>query len=861
MVHYTFEEYRSNSYEAQRIYRERYPLRQVPNVRTFIDVHRRLREDGCFRKPKLNSGVSRTRRTVRNEETVLRMVENNPRTSTRKTSSANKPALIMKCDNKTTTIHKDVVIIGNGPSGIALSYMLAGNIPYVTSNDHPDEMLSARLALSVGQSLINEDLEFLSSGLEGRSTNPVSLLLDSLTHPCADIGLEIEPLIEWRKKGTEIDHIVFGKGPPGGSWHTMDPHILTLSLGTWMSLPGYKYTTRDTTDKRAFAHNVARYYEQYVKETGLTKYFANGTIVTNITELEDSRESAEKQQHECFAKIDEQMEVEEISKPLDLKQAGCPITNALNFLLSRGQRRLKIDRCCKRKLAEAECKLKEEKEKNELGKNRFKKMNLNCDRNRSVSFSCDYDSLKRANGSVYSTSFSGEHATFFNFLRNSCSLDSSRLFKKVPEDVLPLTSSDCDPTTSKAQQVAEKPKASANTKPRWLIEVLDIKTKTVTSYTCNSLVLANGASDLPNRLMICNEKKDPNWLLHDVRSLEIELDLYLQQNTGEPDPVLIVGAGLSAADAIIATRGKNVPVLHMFRNKYRDLNKQLPENMYPEYHKFNELRKYCIQNKLPHRALRKYELEEIIKDHLFRQTFISEFNFDDDVIQKPRQRKQGIHNKRKDLDELPQLIEPDEDNQDDINLVMETLDENANSSDPITGQSQQRIYNQKEKRRKARIKFNKFCNSWLKMEEFQKWITKSKNTKKGHELAFCQLCHCDITAHKTDLVRHSKSEKHILNERQVASNEKVKNITFFSEDDSVKRAEIKLAAFLASNNLPFIMMDTLSPLCSNLFPDSKIASKLAIRRTKSTMVVRHCLGEVFQKNLIDILRVPGTFFP
>ncbi|KAI4472049.1 oligopeptide transporter-related [Holotrichia oblita] len=100
MVHYTFEEYgdmimcygeaRSNSYEAQRIYRERYPLRQVPNVRTFIDVHRRSREDGCFRKPKLNSGVSRTRRTVRNEETVLRMVENNPKTSTRKTSSASR---------------------------------------------------------------------------------------------------------------------------------------------------------------------------------------------------------------------------------------------------------------------------------------------------------------------------------------------------------------------------------------------------------------------------------------------------------------------------------------------------------------------------------------------------------------------------------------------------------------------------------------------------------------------------------------------------------------------------------------------------------------------------------------------------
>ncbi|VEN45001.1 unnamed protein product, partial [Callosobruchus maculatus] len=64
------------------IYRKRYPLRQVPNVRTLIDVHRRLGEDGCFRKPKLNSGVSRTSRTLRNEETVLRIVENNPRTST-----------------------------------------------------------------------------------------------------------------------------------------------------------------------------------------------------------------------------------------------------------------------------------------------------------------------------------------------------------------------------------------------------------------------------------------------------------------------------------------------------------------------------------------------------------------------------------------------------------------------------------------------------------------------------------------------------------------------------------------------------------------------------------------------------------
>lgn len=51
------------------------------------------------------------------------------------------------------------------------------------------------------------------------------------------------------------------------------------------------------------------------------------------------------------------------------------------------------------------------------------------------------------------------------------------------------------------------------------------------------------------------------------------------------EPVLVVGAGLSAADAIIAVRGRNVPVIHVFRSKSPELNKQLPENLYPEYHK------------------------------------------------------------------------------------------------------------------------------------------------------------------------------------------------------------------------------------------------------------------------------------
>lgn len=71
--------------------------------------------------------------------------------------------------------------IGNGPSGISLSFMLSGHWPYWipdTIKGHPDELLRARLQFSNNnKSLVLQDLITLADGLEGRSTNPVSLLV------------------------------------------------------------------------------------------------------------------------------------------------------------------------------------------------------------------------------------------------------------------------------------------------------------------------------------------------------------------------------------------------------------------------------------------------------------------------------------------------------------------------------------------------------------------------------------------------------------------------------------------------------------------------------------------------------------
>lgn len=155
--------------------------------------------------------------------------------------------------------------------------MLAGNWPYYNREPHPnDEMLTARLHYTFNNQtcpnecregdnlnstgccnssldeieegrksskkccsgsqkkwkkeiclghITRDTLECLSAGVEGRTGGrPLSLLMDQLQHPGVDIGMDVPPLISWKFADHEpdhriIDHVVLGKGPPGGAWH------------------------------------------------------------------------------------------------------------------------------------------------------------------------------------------------------------------------------------------------------------------------------------------------------------------------------------------------------------------------------------------------------------------------------------------------------------------------------------------------------------------------------------------------------------------------------------------------------------------------------------------------------------------
>lgn len=86
------------------------------------------------------------------------------------------------------------------------------------------------------------------------------------------------------------------------------------------------------------------------------------------------------------------------------------------------------------------------------------------------------------------------------------------------------------------------------------------------------------------------------------------------------------------------------------------------------------------------------------------------------------------------------------------------------------------------------------------------------------------------------------------------------NQPHFQYFHKVRNAEVLLSAALVECNIPFTFMDTLSPLCAQIFPDSQIAKDIACRRTKTTAIMKESLGQNFQEELFSFLRQPGHFF-
>jgi len=107
-------------------------------------------------------------------------------------------------------------------------------------------------------------------------------------------------------------------------------------------------------------------------------------------------------------------------------------------------------------------------------------------------------------------------------------------------------------------------------------------------YLAKNIVLATGMTDEPKKLDVPGD--DLPFVLHSLHHLEDAVRKKLI--TSNSDPVLVVGAGLSAADAIINLQGHNIPIVHSFRRSVDDrtlIFNKLPVAIYPEYHEVHKM--------------------------------------------------------------------------------------------------------------------------------------------------------------------------------------------------------------------------------------------------------------------------------
>lgn len=104
------------------------------------------------------------------------------------------------------------------------------------------------------------------------------------------------------------------------------------------------------------------------------------------------------------------------------------------------------------------------------------------------------------------------------------------------------------------------------------------------SLLAHNVVLATGTHDIPARLGV--EGESLPFVCHSF--WELEAAICRGELDQSSDPVLIVGAGLTAADAVLAAHHLGTPVYHVFRRSVTDpglIFNQLPKLLYPEYHK------------------------------------------------------------------------------------------------------------------------------------------------------------------------------------------------------------------------------------------------------------------------------------
>jgi len=189
------------------------------------------------------------------------------------------------------------------------------------------------------------------------------------------------------------------------------------------------------------------------------------------------------------------------------------------------------------------------------------------------------------------------------------------------------------------------------------------------------------------------------------------------------------------------------------------------------------------------------------------------------------------------------------------------MDYVGDSSDENDGKRKNRTPQKKLKTRgelnKSEVVIRKqlFSEKWLVYPEFSGWLEKIGDGK-----AKCKSCNAVLSTKKSDLIKHSNTNKHKLSVKKV-SNTKVIPVLFekhtvISENMT---ADIRYALLVVSHNFSFNAIKHITALSAKIFHDSKLAGSVKQSRTKCTAIVKNVLAPVVSAKLVKELKSQKYF--
>lgn len=163
----------------------------------------------------------------------------------------------------------------------------------------------------------------------------------------------------------------------------------------------------------------------------------------------------------------------------------------------------------------------------------------------------------------------------------------------------------------------------------------------------------------------------------------------------------------------------------------------------------------------------------------------------------------------------------------------------------------------KAKQEKKKKWYNmSFKEEWLKNPEFKDWLMQDPSDK---ESSFCKSCKTTIkNANKSMLLRHMQSFKHKESMKAASSSHSISSFmakpSSLAEDEQIARSELQVAAYFVEHNIPMATVDHFLPVLKKICPDSKIATKMTMKKTKLSYTIQDGIAFHEQMTMDDICR-------